>query len=151
MSCFGSRRVRLLGGFGLWGWLCVVVCGLLLAAGCGGGGEGVSGGGDGSGVVGEGGVVGGGSVGDGAGEGGGEVVPLLDSSGCSDGSWLEDASAGAVSDCEALVGFRNRLTGGRLVSEVWEGFVAGGGIVERRGVEDRAVWGVGGVGGREGE
>ena len=110
---FGSRRVRLRGGFGLWGWLCVVVCGLLLAAGCRSGGS--------SGGQGDGGVVSGGDSGEGdgaEGDGAEEVVGLLDSSGCSDGSWLEDASAGAVSDCEALVGLRNRVAGGRVRSEV---------------------------------
>ena len=122
--------MRLWGGSGWRVGLCVVVCGLLLAAGCsggassdgdvgdGGGGGGSSGGGE-EVVVGESGVVlGGESDGVVVGEGGGEVVGLLDVSGCSDGSWLEDASAGAVGDCEVLVGLRNRLAGGRVGSEV---------------------------------
>ena len=103
----------------------------VLAAGCSGGGSsggegdsGSSGGGE-QVVVGEGGVVGGSGGGgvvsggdSGEGDGAEEVVGLLDSSGCSDGSWLEDSSVGAVSDCEALVGLRNRIAGGRVRSEV---------------------------------
>ena len=113
MNRFGIRRVRLLGGSGWLGWLCVAVCGLLLAAGCSGGGS---------------------SGGEGGGGGSGEVVAVLDSSGCSDGSWLEDASAGAVSDCEVLVGLHNRVAGGRVRSEV-------SGMFGRRDGDAYWVWG----------
>ena len=104
--------MRLLVGSGWRLGLCVSVCGLLLATGCsGGGGSSESEGGGG-------GVVSGGESGEGDGGGSGEVVAVLDSSGCSDGSWLEDPSAGAVGDCEVLVGLHNRVAGGRVRSEV---------------------------------
>ena len=83
----------------------------VLAAGC-------SSGGGSSEDEGGGGVELGGESGEGGGGGSGEVVAVLDSSGCSDGSWLEDPSVGAVSDCEVLVGLRNRVAGGRVRSEV---------------------------------
>ena len=134
MSSFSGHR-----------WLCFVMC-AVLAAGCGGGGGEV----DDSGLADEGVVLGGDSGGGGTGDAT-VVVSLLDSAGCSDGRWVVDpgANVGLVSDCEALVGFRNRLAGGRSLSEAWSGFAAGGGVEEER-VEDGAVWGVGEVGEWEG-
>ena len=126
-------------------WLCVAVC-AVLAAGCGGEGGEV----DDSGVVDEGVVLGGDSGDGGTGEAA-VVVSLLDSAGCSDGRWVVNpgVNVGLVSDCEALVGFRNRLAGGRWFSGVWSGFAAGGGVEEEK-VEVEAVWGVGEVGEWEG-
>ena len=112
--------------------LAVFVMAVVLAAGCSGGGGGSS-----VGESGGGGVVSGGESGEGdgaEGDGAEEVVGLLDSSGCSDGSWLEDPSVGAVSDCEVLVGLHNRVAGGRVRSEV-------SGMFGRRDGDAYWVWG----------